>query len=172
MNVSSQPKTLGIAISVLAVLIAGGFLVHQVHSDESKPQLTKSYTNDTYRFSLMMPAGFATTEGTELDPNASTTVLLQNRAGDGVQILISLWDEPASALTPERVTQDTELTVTNAQPIAIPGGVGISFNSDNDAFDGASSDIWFVHDGTVYELTTYARLDPLLHAMFATWRFY
>jgi hypothetical protein len=169
-NVSSQPKALGTTISVLAILFAGGFLVHQAQSDASTPQLTKSYTNDTYRFSLMMPADFAATAGTEIDPNASTTVLLQNRAGDGVQILISPWDEPTSALTAERVTQDTGLTVTNAKPIAIPGGVGLSFNSDNDAFDGASSDIWFVHDGNVYELTTYARLDPLLHAMFATWR--
>jgi hypothetical protein len=105
----------------------------------------------------MMPADFSATEGSEIDPNASTTVLLQSRAGDGVQILISPWDEPASALTAERVTQDTGLTVTNVEPIAIPGGVGLSFNSNNDAFDGASSDIWFVHTGNVYELTTYGR---------------
>ena len=120
----------------------------------------------------MMPADFTATAGTEIDPNASTTVLLQSRAVDGVQILISPWDEPASALTAERVTQDTGLTVSNVEPIAIPGGVGLSFDSDNDAFNGASSDIWFVHDGTVYELTTYARLDPLLRAMFATLRFF
>jgi hypothetical protein len=70
----SQARKLGITISVVAVLIAGGFLVHQAHSDSSTPQLTKSYTNETYRFSLMMPVDFAATEGTEIDPEASTTV--------------------------------------------------------------------------------------------------
>jgi hypothetical protein len=106
---------------------------------------SNTYTNSTYRFSLAMPADFTATEGTESD--ASTTLLLQNRAGDGGQILISPWDEPAAALTPERITKSTGLTVTDPQPINISGTTGLTFKSDNPAFDGWTSEAWFVARG-------------------------
>ena len=167
----NQTGKFRITVFALAALIAGGFLVLQSNADTSTPKLVKSYTNDTYRFSLMMPADFAATIVLASD-DVGETVVLQNSAAEGVQIIVAPWDEDAQALTAERITQDTGLTATNVQPIAIPGGVGLSFNSNNDAFDAASSDIWLVHDGNVYQLTTYTRLEPLLHAMFATWRFF
>jgi hypothetical protein len=120
--------------------------------------------------SLMMPADYTATEGTEAD--ASTTLLLQNRASDGVQILISPWNEPAAALTPERITKATGLTVADPQPIKINGATGLTFKSDNPAFDGATSEAWFIARGNVYEISTYASDDPALKSVLASWTFF
>ena len=117
---------------------------------------TKVYTNTVYGFSLRMPATFTATEGTGIDPAASTTILLQNSAADGVQINISPWDEPASALTSARITKDTGLTVKDPQPIALNGATGLTFESNNPAFNGASSEAWFIAGGNIYQMSTYA----------------
>ena len=136
------------------------------HPSNSLPQ---TYRNNTYRFSLMMPVDFTATEGTESD--ASTTIVLQDRTGHGVQILISPWDEPAAALTPERITKSTGLTVTDEQPINITGATGLTFKSDNPAFDGATSEAWFIHGGNVFQISTYARDDALLKSVLGSWAF-
>ena len=72
-----------------------------------------------------------------------------------MQILISSWDEPASALTPERITKDTGLTVTDPQPVTLSGATGLTFKSNNPAFGGASSDAWFIAGGNIYQMSTY-----------------
>jgi hypothetical protein len=175
-----------IVLAVLAIAVACGaiaYFVYQPHKtssaqvlvqqipqiDYSTVAMTKPYSNDTYKFSLMMPADFTATEGTS---DASTTILLQNRSGDGVQILILPWDEPAGAFTAERITKSTGLSVTDTQPIKIKGATGLTFKSDNPAFDGATSEGWFTYGGNLYEISTYDRLDPLLKKIFATWKFF
>jgi|SRR5450432_2397079 HAMP domain-containing protein len=152
----------GFAI-LAAIALVAWFSLHPTNA------ILQTYHNSTYRFSLMMPADFTANEIT--DSNASTTILLQNRSGDGVQILILPWDEPAGALTPERITKSTGLPVNNAQPIKINGATGLTFKSDNSAFDGATSEGWFTYGGNVYEISTYARNDALLKSMLASWTF-
>ena len=153
----------------LAVLI-GGTLALGAFSPIAP--LTQTYTNNSYGFSLRMPATFTATEGTGIDAAASTTILLQNSAADGVQILISPWDESASALTPARITKDTGLTVTDPQPIALSGATGLTFESNNPAFNGAAGEAWFIAGGTIYQMSTYATDGALLKRMLATWTFF
>lgn len=153
----------------LAVLIGAALSIGSLSSQFSLPQ---TYTNDTYGFSLRMPAAFTTTEGADIDPAASTTILLQNSAGDGVQIRISSWNEPASALTPARITTDTGFTVTDPQPVTLSGATGLTFESDNPAFNGAASEAWFIARGNIYQMSTYAKNDALLKSMLASWTFF
>ncbi len=150
--------------------LIGGTLMLGTFSPEAA--LTKSYTNNAYGFSLSMPATFTATEGAAIEANASTTILLQNSAGDGVQILISPWDEPASALTPGRITKDTGLAVTDPQAVTLSGASGLTFKSNNDAFGGASSEAWFIAGGNIYQMSTYAADDALLKRMLASWTFF
>src|ERR1700694_3493110 len=103
----------GFAI-LAAIALVAWFSLHPTNT------ILQTYHNSTYRFSLMMPADFTATEGTS-DASASTTILLQNRSGDGVQILILPWDEPAGAFTAERITKSTGLSVIDTQPIIING---------------------------------------------------
>jgi hypothetical protein len=133
--------------------------------------LTQTYRNATYHFSLLVPIGFKATELPMLDPGASTTVFIQNENGDGIQIRISSWDEPAGDLTQESITSDTGLSVIDPQPVLIPGAVGINFKSDNPAFDGDSREVWFVYKSNIYQISTYARDDGLLQSELKTWTF-
>ena len=194
----------------LALILAAGLGVYGVYAWHyaprpqsssaapayTAPPLTQQYANDAYRFSLMMPADFAASESE--DPSASsTTVVLQNSTGDGVQIVVTPFDDDPNdgsgyTLTKERILQDVpDLAIADGQPVNVGTNyVGLAFKSDNPAFcappepcaeggGGASREVWFVYpecnrgvcSGNLYQITTYARLDPLLQAIFKTWQF-
>ena len=53
----------------------------------SQSVLTKEYKNDTYGFSLKMPADYTSQE--MQDPTGATTIVFQNAAGDGGNALIA-----------------------------------------------------------------------------------
>lgn len=142
--------------------------------DYSTVLLIKPYTNDTFRFAISMPGDF---EARELaaDDNGATTVLLESTdRADGVQIIVSPFDEDISALTMERIQHDVpDLTITDPQPVEIgENRKGLAFKSDNEAFNGASREVWFVFRGHLYQISTYDRLDPLLKKIFSTWKFF
>jgi len=184
-----------IVLAVLAIAVACGaiaFFSYQPHKtssaqvpvqsaaaaqalpqiDYSTVALTKPYSDDRYKFSLSMPDNFAARQ-LPADDSGATTILLESADhADGVQITVTPWDGPATALTPEGITHDTGLTVTDPQPINIQGATGIMFRSDNPAFDGAASDAWFVSRGNIYQLSTYARDDAVLKKMLASWTFF
>jgi hypothetical protein len=141
------------------------------------PALTKAYTNSTYNFSLKMPENFDASEiPADPDSGGGETVVLQDAQGNGVQIVVSPFDEDTSGsytLTKERILQDVpDMQITSEQPVEVgPQYTGLAFKSDNEAFDGASREVWFVFRGNLYQISTYERLDDLLKAIFGTWQF-
>lgn len=144
------------------------------HIDYSTILLTKPYTNDEYKFSLSMPSNFEVRQ--LADDGSSTTAILVESAdrSDGVQIMVTPFDEEITTLTQERIQQDVpDLTITEPQPVEIgENNTGLAFKSDNEAFDGASREVWFVFRDNLYQISTYDRLDPLLKKIFSTWKFY
>lgn len=143
------------------------------------PQLTQEYTNNDYRFSLKLPADFTVSD---LPSDAAgKTIVFQNTTGDGMQVVISPWDEPANALTEARIKQDVpDMAVSEVQPLQVgDNSNGVAFKSNNDTFGGASREVWFVYPeqgrgapSYLYQISTYDRLDPLLKAIFQTWQFF
>lgn len=136
------------------------------------PSFANTYKNDKYHFSLSVPQGFSTQE----IPNDSTqgqTIVLQDEEGNGIQILITPSPEDIAHLTADRVHQDIpDMKVSDVQPVEVGANhSGIAFMSDNEAFAGASREVWFVFHGNLYQISTYARLDGLLQTMFGTWKF-
>lgn len=140
-------------------------------SYETSP-LTKEYTNDTYRFSLMMPDAFVAQEL----PNdeGSDTTLLQDSTGNGIQIMVSPYGQDLHELTAEKIHTDIpDMKISDVQSLEIGDDYkGVAFKSDNPAFNKDSRDVWFVFHGTLYQITTYASNDSLLKAMFGTWKFF
>src|SRR3989344_2092534 len=124
------------------------------------PPLGEEYTNDTYNFSLSMPEGFT---AREVMADQGETIVFENASGDGIQVLITPFDEDLRVLTKERIQADVpDMQITDEQPVEIgdpstgstgspqasSGQVpyqGIAFKSDNPAFDGASREVWFVY---------------------------
>jgi hypothetical protein len=135
---------------------------------------THEYRNYPYRFALTLPTALT---ATELPAGAADTetILFQNNAADGVQLMIWPYDEP-QGITPVDIEQ-TGLTISDAVPLTftgVPGyeATGYTFKSNNDAFGGASSDAWFVYRGSLYQFSTYTRDDALLKRLLASWTFF
>jgi len=133
--------------------------------------LSKEYTSDVYHFSLKTPEEFAIKEAKQEE---GTMITIEDLHSNGVQVLISPFDEDVKVLTEERIKQDVpDLKISDTQPIDIGDEYkGLAFKSDNEAFDGASREVWFVFRGNLYQISTYERLDPLLKSIFATWKFF
>mgnify|MGYP001582339838 FL=1 len=143
--------------------------------------LTKNYKNDTYHFSLSMPEDFSVQE-LPADDTGGKAIVLQNSKGDGVQILVTPYSDDTRDLTADDVRASIpDMEVRDEQPVEIGSDyTGVAFMSDNDAFGGASREVWFVYPECnrgvckpqLYQISTYAHLDSLLQAMFGTWKFF
>ncbi len=182
-------KILLVVIALVAVLGGGawwyfGHVSSASTTDQAQqnqppyavPALTQSYTNTAYKFTLKMPADF-TVSDIPGDPDGTPeTIVLQDQSGNGIQIAISPFDEDTTGsytLTQARILQDVpDLTITDPQPIEVGDNyTGLAFKSDNEAFGGASREVWFVFRGNLYQISTYERLDDLLKGIFQTWQF-
>lgn len=173
-------KILGILVG-LAILGAGGYFAYSYFTQPPPeppyvvPGLTKEYKNDAHAFSLKMPETFEARSTT--DENRVETIVLEDKVPSkspvGVQITITPFDEDLKVLTADRVKQDVpDLAISDIQTIEIGDEYkGLAFKSDNEAFDGASREVWFVFRQNLYQISTYERLDPLLQAIFGTWQF-
>lgn len=185
-----------IVVAVLAIAVACGaiaYFVYQPHRQASAPSvqtaaaaqalpqidystvdMTRSYSNSAYKFSLNMPETFTARE-LPPDDSGATTILLQNADDiDGVQIRVSPFSEDLHTLTADRIHQDVpDMKIIEPQPVDVGDNyTGLAFKSDNDAFGGASREVWFVFRSNLYQISTYDRLDPLLKKIFATWKFF
>ncbi len=141
--------------------------------DYSTVLLTKPYQNDQLKFSLSIPGNFEARQLAD-DGLGATTILLESTdRADGVQIIVSPFDEDLHELTAERIKLDVPgLAISDPQPVEIGENYkGLAFKSNNEAFDGASREVWFVFRGNLYQISTYDRLDPLLKKIFSTWKF-
>lgn len=141
------------------------------------PALTKSYINSVYKFSLQMPEDFTVRE---LLKEGGMTLVFENNKAEGVQVEISSFDESALSVEKGIKIFDTnfiqknieDMKIIESQPVEIGSGYkGVAFKSDNEAFDGASREVWFVFRGNLYQISTYERFDELLQKMFVTWSF-
>lgn len=135
--------------------------------------LSSVYRNTELGFSLEMPQGFRSQE-LPVDDDGGRTILLQNDVGEGIQIYAVPYSEDVTSLSAEDIRAALpDLRVTEEQRVEIgENNSGVAFKSDNEAFSGDSREVWFVFRGTLYQISTYARLDGLLQAMFATWKFF
>lgn len=135
------------------------------------PPIQDTYTNTTLGFSLGLPDGFAVQEFEE--EGGVRTVVLQDPQGNGIQILATPLKEDIPHLSIEMVKRDIpDMKVSDVRLVEIgEGRTGVAFKSDNEAFGGASREVWFVFRGHIYQISTYARLDELLQSMFTTWQF-
>ncbi len=142
-------------------------------TDYVAPPVVHDYKNDKYRFSLKMPEGF-NDQDLGVDESGAHTMVLQNEKGEGIQIYITPNEGGAKRLTANDVRASIpDMKVTGEQEVEIgPDNRGVAFISDNEAFGGASREVWFYFRGNLYQISTYARLDSLLQAMFSTWKFF
>ena len=98
------------------------------------------------------------------------TVTFQNeKEVKGFQLFIVPYAE--SQVSEARFKQDEPSGVrTNVRTITLDGATGASFNSIDVALK-ETHEIWFVHAGYLYEVTTFKSFDTWLAAIMQTWKF-
>jgi hypothetical protein len=183
-----------IAVLVLLVLAVGGWFVFGgglayfefdtiqprlvgasviAATDYVVPELEDNYQSAAYGFSLRMPEGFTAAELPE-DESGGTAIVMQDSKGNGIQIYVTPFAGSGCTLTADMIMRDIpDMEISRTQDVEVGDDCrGVAFLSNNDAFSGASRDVWFAFRGHLYQISTYQRLDNLLQAMFATWKFF
>jgi hypothetical protein len=132
----------------------------------------KKFTDAKRGFSFSYPESLSAS--TFSDGAGGEVILVQSaEKAQGFQIVISSFDEQGTTLTREMIQKDIPgLDIRDVQDLLLgESGRGVAFLSDNSSFGGNSREVWFVYSGHLYQISTYARLDPLLQAVLGTWKF-
>jgi hypothetical protein len=132
------------------------------------PAGQSEYYNEHYKFSLIYPSSLAVTEYDE--GSGASTVTFQNvSTAEGFQVFVVPYAQ--QQVTPEQFKKDEPSGVREgAQQVSIDGAVGSSFYSKNVAL-GETAEVWFIHGGYLFEVTTLKPLATWLSQIMATWKF-
>jgi len=149
----------------------------------------KKFTHPEYGFSFEYPKdleiqAFKEEEGGEIigetivfqQPNLPGVKPLEDSEKIGLQIFISPFEDEEGVLTQERVLEDLPFAVI-IEPQEVFLGVlaekeipALIFWSE-DPLIGKTREVWFIHSGYLYEITTYAYLDLWLANILSTLSF-
>ncbi len=184
---NSQKNTI-ISATIVALVLVGLFIyIGRMHTggeinglpaikgiDSTKPQSGKTvqsniYTNPSFGFS------FATSTGETVQDviQDETDTVLINKAGIGIvaQIYITPFDGVASDITQKNIEKDTGIKISNWKSISLPknkiSAVMFTNNSDNPA----TAEVWFINDGSLYQITASNQATAELNNLLATLEF-
>jgi hypothetical protein len=132
------------------------------------PPSSKEYQNARFHFSLYYPDHLTVSE----DPvGADSLVVLFKDAAtqEGFEIFVTAYDQPK--ITEQRfLTDEPSGDMNDPIYITVAGAPATQFLSTNPTM-GASREIWFLHGGILYEVTTPQPLDSWLLSIMETWQF-
>ncbi len=141
-----------------------------VASGREVPAGYAEYYNPQYHLSLIYPAALKMTEHPE-EGGAMTVTFEQddNKTVEGFQIFIVPY--AGGQITDERFKADVPSGVrTGLKNITIDDAVGASFYS-TDAELGDTAELWLIHGGYLYEMTTFKELSGWLGSIAQTIQF-
>lgn len=125
------------------------------------------YTSRAFGFSLEYPKELSVQEYDEGE--GSATILFQvPEEQKGFQLFVTPY--AGTEITGERIQKDIQSgVVLNPQEVVLgkDGIRGLIFESEAPII-GKSREVWFIHDGKLYEFTTYAALDTWLASIVST----
>lgn len=159
-------KNIKVVLGVfLAVAVLGTASVFWLKS----PQVpeTQTYTDIDYGFLFTYPRGYEARSFSDLED--TKTILVENhQTKQGVQVFVSAFDEDI-ILTPERIKQEmSDLVILEPKNLLAGDVTGVSFRSTN-ALDTESYEMWFIHNGRLYQISAPIVNKSLFKEMITTW---
>lgn len=134
----------------------------------SVPTGWREYRNSAYRFSLLYPAQLTVKEYIE-GGNALTITFQDVKKGEGFQVFVTPYTE--QQVSEERFQKDLPSGVrVGMTDLIIDGAIGATFYSTN-AVLGETREVWFIHEGFLFEATTLKPLETWLDDILLTWQF-
>ena len=155
--------------SVLSINPSGTYVdPTKLDSDVPPPEGYVEYTNTKYGFSFYHAPESVVKEYDE--GGGAMTVTLENfERLRGMQVFIVPYGE--STISEERFHKDLPSGVrTNVANATIDGVKAVTFNSQ-DSFLGDTREIWFIHNGYLYEVTTFAGVANWFTPIIQSWKF-
>jgi hypothetical protein len=100
----------------------------------------------------------------------TSTITFEDQKGDkGFQVFVVPYSD--ATVSAERFAMDVPSGVMlDAQEVTVDGARGSAFFSQN-LIMGETREVWFIHDGFLYEISTYKDLDLWLASIMKTWEF-
>lgn len=139
------------------------------YETEVSKETSPRYTHENPNFSFNYPESFAVSNF----PENNGEIVLVQRAEDkvGLQIFITAFDEPASALTASRVTSEIPgIQIQDAREILFGDErVGITFINTTNAEP--TREVWFVKNGHLFQVTATATFQSALEKIMSTFQF-
>lgn len=153
---------------VLAIIpVSLFFYSKDTPSDLNVPVDTWEYRDAQYPFSFEYQNEFMYERYEEAE--GETLVFIDSEQKKEFQIFITPFTE--EYISEERFRLDVPSGVIKDKQDVLVGGVqGTIFFSEN-SFLGGTRELWFIHNGFLYEITTYDELDSWLADIMKTWRF-
>ena len=131
---------------------------------------SKTFNNSKYDFSFKYPDGFNISEFKE---GEGDIVLAQMQGKEiGFQFFIMPFDEPGP-ITAERIKQDLpDMKINNPQSVIIgKNNIKALIFFTNDSGFGLAREVWFIYQGNLYQVSTYAKLDLFIGQVLSTLSF-
>jgi hypothetical protein len=147
------PRSAIFGFVVVAIIAIAWF------TTRASDRLPQTYRNNTYGFSLRLPADYTVVEAPNANPkeenNAADIIVFANKS-DSVQLTITYASSTPSVLTVQSLLSNSPwLSSVQTQPFPIaPNEIGLAINGDPTHPDQAS-DVWFARNGYLYQLTAY-----------------
>ena len=127
------------------------------------------YTHPTKDFSLQFPKELAVAVYPEGE--ASETIVFQ-KPGEQTGFQIFITPYAGNEITEERLALDVRSgVIEKPTEVVIGGGQRALIFWSEDPSVGRLREVWFIHDGFLYEVTAYAEFDDWLAGILDTWQF-
>jgi hypothetical protein len=137
-------------------------------SSTNVAQDTAVYSDPNFKFALSYPKDLEVHVYDEDD--GSRTVTFEGASpGEGFQVYVTPYAE--TAITDAQFKKDDPSGVMqDSQDVSIGGVPAKVFTGHNDEM-GDTREVWFIHNGYLYEVTTYKALDSWLTNIMESWKF-
>lgn len=121
-------------------------------------------------FSMKYPKDF-TIQEFPIGEEGKKFVFESKDPGRGMEISVIPFDESGS-ITPERIKQDLpDAVINNPQNVSIIEGVSALSFASTDEYIGDTFEVWFLHNGYLYQATTYRAFASQMEEMLKTMKF-
>jgi hypothetical protein len=161
-------------ILFILVLLGSGFYFWYTKQKESlnttqNTESLREYRNIARGFSLNYPSDLTVREYDEGD--TTYTIVFSDSTGQkSFQIFLTPY--LGDKITDERFMKDVSNGVFDPIEVVIGGSWNALLFFSNEPKLGKMREVWFIHDGYLYEVTTFAELDVWLAEIMKSWRFF
>ena len=175
--------SVALALAFSALFVVPGWFTHPASPENPIPASTAKfhfdpnveiwYKNEKPAFSFRVPQGFTTPNTSIVDGKGQEVVVINEDQDALLMLMYPISSGADTELTEGIVRQNSpEERVSDFRQVSLTEGVrGLYFKTDAKVWDGDGVAFWFIHDGYLYEISTYRKDAELLELVTKTLRF-